>query len=55
MLLSKMTYIAFKVHIYILSGTQTHDLGVASAILYFFDTAGFPSRKRPVMVKKLFI
>lgn len=55
MLLFKNTYIELKVHIYILSGNQTHDLGVASTVLHFFDTAVFPSRKRPVMVKTLFI
>ncbi len=39
MLLSKATYIAFKLQFYILSalaspGNRTHDLGVASAMLY---------------------
>ncbi len=41
-----------------LSITHSHfirDLGVASAVLYFFDAVVFPRRKRPVMVKKLFI
>ncbi len=38
-LLSKTTYIAFKLQFYILSalafpGNRTHDLGVASAMLY---------------------
>ncbi len=39
MLLSKATYIAFKLQFYILSalafpGNRTHDIGVASAMLY---------------------
>ncbi len=39
MLLSKATYIAFKLQFYILSalafpGNRTHDLGVASTMLY---------------------
>lgn len=55
MLLSKMIYIAFHVHIYILSGTQTQDIGVACAVLYFFDAVVFPNIKRPVIVKKLLV
>ncbi len=42
MLLSKATYIAFKLQFYILSalafpGNRTHDLGVASAMLYYLS------------------
>ncbi len=48
MLLSKATYIAFKLQFYILSalafpGNRTHDLGVASAMLYYLSYRKAPT------------